>query len=70
MGKPRKMTMGTVPILDFRGLPILYPIHRGRVMVNWDPPKPAGWRQVLDPTMTEHGPGPSICLYSIYSGTK
>jgi len=21
-------------------------------MVNWDPPKPAGWRQVPDPTMT------------------
>jgi hypothetical protein len=32
-------------------------------MVNWDPPTPAGWRQVPDPTMTEHGicPGPSIC---------
>jgi hypothetical protein len=43
-------------------------IHR--VMVNWDPPKPAGWRQVPDPTMTEHGicPGPSICY--IYSGIK
>ena len=45
-----------------------YPIHR--VMVNWDPPNPAGWRQVPDPTMTEHGicPGPSICY--IYSGIK
>ena len=45
-----------------------YPIHR--VMVNWEPPTPAGWRQVPDPTMTEHGicPGPSICY--IYSGIK
>ena len=40
------------------------------VMVNWDPPKPAGGRQVPDPTMTEHGicPGASICY--IYSGIK
>ena len=44
------------------------PVHR--VMVNWDPPAPAGWRQVPDPTMTEHGicPGASICY--IYSGIK
>ena len=37
---------------------------------SWDPLTPAGWRQVLDPTMTEHGirPGPSICY--IYSGIK
>ena len=35
--------------------------------MNWDPPKPAGGRQVPDPTMTEHGicPGPSIC-YCIF----
>ena len=35
-----------------------------------DPPKPAGWRQVSDPTMTEHGicPGSPICY--IYSGIK
>ena len=44
------------------------PVHR--VLVNWDPPVPAGWRQVPDPTMTEHGicPGASICY--IYSGIK
>jgi hypothetical protein len=37
---------------------------------NGNPPKPAGGRQVPDPTMTEHGicPGPSICY--IYSGIK
>jgi hypothetical protein len=37
---------------------------------DWDPPTPAGWRQVPDPTMTEHGicPGASICY--IYSGIK
>ena len=41
-----------------------------RVMVNWEPSSPAGWRQVPDPTMTEHGicPGASICY--IYSGIK
>ena len=36
-----------------------------RVMVNWDPPKPAGWRQVPDPTMTEHGicPGRQFAIF-------
>jgi hypothetical protein len=29
-------TTAPIPILNFRGLRILYPIHR--VMVNWDPP--------------------------------
>ena len=46
------------------------PVHG--VMVNWEPSSPAGagWRQVPDPTMTEHGicPGASICY--IYSGIK
>ena len=38
--------------------------------MNWEPSSPAGWRQVPDPTMTEHGicPGASICY--IYSGIK
>jgi hypothetical protein len=60
--------MGTVPILDFRGLCILYPVHG--VMVNWDPPKPAGGRQVPDPTMTEHGIGPGAAICYMYSGIK
>ena len=44
------------------------PVHG--VMVNSEHRTPAGWRQVPDPTMTEHGicPGPSICY--IYSGIK
>ena len=45
-----------------------YPIHR--VMVNWDPPKPAGGRQVPDPTMTEHGICPRASICYIYSGIK
>ena len=42
------------------------------VMVNWDPPTPAGWRQVPgsdhDPTMARNMSRPSICY--IYSGIK
>ena len=50
--KPQKMTMGTVPILDFRGLSISHPQGHGE-MGPPQPPKPAGGRQVPDPTMTE-----------------
>ena len=49
-----------VPILDFRGLCISHP--QDRVLVKGTPPplQDGGWRQVPDPTMTEHGicPGP------------
>ena len=55
-----------VPIVIFRVLHISHPQGHGEL----GPPTPAGWRQVPDPTMTEHGicPGPSICY--IYSGIK
>ena len=33
-------------------------------MVNWDPPKPAGWRQAPDPTMTEeYVPGRPFAIF-------
>jgi hypothetical protein len=57
----------TVPILDFRGLRISHPQAQGRVMVNWDPPTPAGpgWRQVPDPTRrnTEYVPGRPFAIF-------
>ena len=34
------------------------------------PPKPAGGRQVPDPTMTEHGICPRASICYIYSGIK
>ena len=39
-------------------------------LVNWDPPKPAGGKQVPDPTMTEHGICPRASICYIYSGIK
>ena len=54
-----QFTMPMVRILDFRGLRVSHP--QDRVMVNWDPPKPAGWRQVpaslgqKDPPQKENG---------------
>ena len=56
-----------LPVLDYRGLPHK-PVHG--VMVHWDPPKPAGGRQVPDPTMTEHGICPRASICYIYSGIK
>ena len=61
-----EMTMGAAPILVSEVCD--NPVHG--VMVNWDPPKPAGWRQVPDPTMTEHGICPRASICYIYSGVK
>ena len=65
MGKPRKMTMGAAPILDFRGLPISHP--RGHDELG--PPHPSRMEAGAgsdDPTMTEHGiyvPGHQFAIF-------
>ena len=65
MHKPRKMTMGTVPILDFRDLHISHPQGHGEL----GPPHPCRKEAGAgsdDPTMTEHGiyvPGHPFAIF-------